>query len=177
MINNTLKIYLICFICAFWLLTQSDDAMLFAQKSTNAEGKQATQTEVNEGIEEAQKTISMLTKKIYAKSLFSPTDNDKLIELKMNLYNLWSKNPTNKTLAEPLYTTGQLLIQREMYEEATEILNIVIESFPPFSASSEDDEEESEEGDGGGGFTVDYSAKAKKLLEKMKEKLAKENSN
>jgi len=172
MINNTFKILIISLICTFWFSIQSNTTTFLAAKEDDTEGKQATQTEVNEGVEEAKKTISLLTKKIYAKSLFSPTDNDKLIELKISLYNLWTKNPTNKTLAEPLYTTGHLLIQRELYDEATEILNIVIESFPPFSEDSEDEDEDED----GGGITVDYSDKAKKLLAKMKKDLAKNNS-
>jgi len=175
MINKTFKIPIISIISALTFLIQSNTMTFQAEKAAEADGKQATQTEVTEGIEAAKKTISMLTKKIYARSLFSPGDNDKLIELKINLYNLWEKNPTNKILAEPLYSTGQILIQREMYEEATEILNIVIDSFPPFSQSDEEEADEEEEG-GGGGFTVDYSAKAKKLLDKMNKDLEKKDS-
>ncbi|MGD9579991.1 MAG: hypothetical protein AB7V50_01340 [Vampirovibrionia bacterium] len=169
--GNLHKLTIISLICGISFTINSNISEIMAQKADSSEGKQATQTEVNEGIEQAKKTISALTKKIYARMLFSPQDNDKLIELKINLYNLWTQNPTNKALAEPLYSTGQLLIQREMYDEATEILNIVIESFPPFSASDEEDSGD-EEG-GGGGFSVDYSAKAKKLLEKMEKDLAK----
>ena len=130
-----------------------------AQKNDSG-GKQATETELNEGIEEATKTISELTKKVYAKSLFSPKDNDKLIGLKITLYKLWEKNPSNRQLAEPLYNTAILLQKRELYEEAIDILNIVVESYPPFE---EEEEEET--------ISVDYSSKAQEVLKKIKQKL------
>lgn len=129
-----------------------------AQKNESGE-KQATQTAINEGIEEANKSISNLTKKIYAISLFSPEDNDELIGLKLNLYNLWTKNPTNRELAKPMLETALILKSREMYDEAIEFLNIIIENFPP-------DEELEEEN-----ASIDYSAKAQSALNKLRKDL------
>jgi hypothetical protein len=127
----------------------------YAQANSEADNKQATQSEVNEGITNANKVISELTKKIYAKSLFSPDDNNNLIELKLTLYDLWTKNPTNRELAKPMYETAILLRKRELIEEAKDFLVIVIENFPP-------DEEEEEET-----ISIDYSSKAQSLLDQI----------
>lgn len=128
-----------------------------AQKESDSAGKQASETEINEGIANAKKSIDELTKKIYAKSLFSPQDNDKLIGLKILLYQLWEKNPTNRALAEPLYNTAIILAKRELYEDSIDVLNIVIESFPPLEEAEEE------------GVTIDYSSKAQKILTKIQE--------
>lgn len=137
-----------------------------------ADGKQATQTEVNEGIEKARKTIDDLTKKVYAAYLFSPRDTDRLVQLKIDLLDIWEKNPTNKSLAKPLYETAVLLMQREMFDDSKEIIEIIIENFPKYSANA-DEEEEEEETDSEEGATttstVDYSAKAQKLLKKVEQ--------
>ena len=154
--NYIAKLFIISILSLSCIVSGSmNNNAVFAQ-SNDSGGKQATETELNEGIEEAATTISELTKKIYAKSLFSPKDNDKLIGLKIKLYQLWEKNPSNRQLAEPLYNTAILLYKREMYDEATEILNIVVESYPPF----EEEEEET--------VSVDYSSKAQELIKKIK---------
>ena len=155
--NNLSQISIISSLLAICILISSVFSGALAEGKGGSESKQATQTEVNEGIKEAKKIISDLTKKVYSKSLFSPKDNSKLIELKLKLYNLWEKNPTNRDLAEPLYNTAILLKDRELYDDAIEILNVVVESFPP----PEDIDEESEP-------TVDYSSKAEKLITKIK---------
>lgn len=130
------------------------------KKDAKATEKQASQTEVNEGLDEVNKTIVALTQKIYAASLFSPKDNDKLIGLKLKLNELWIKNPTNRELAKPMYDTAIILKNRELYDEAIDLLTIVIENFPP-------DEEAPE-----GTVSIDYSSKAQSLLDKIKKESA-----
>lgn len=129
-----------------------------AQKA-GGDGKQATQSAVNDGLVQANKTISYLNRKIYAISLFSPKDNNMLIDLKQTLYDLWTKNPTNRELAKPIFDTAIILKKREMFDDSIEFLNLVIENFPP--------DEEAEEGT----VSVDYSAKAQSELTKLKKEL------
>lgn len=160
--SGKIKIHMLGILLGAMLLAVSFPQVAFGQ----AEGKQATQTEVNEGIEKAGIVIDELTKKIYAAHLFSPQDTDKLIQLKIDLLKIWEKNPTNKSLAKPLYETAVLLMQRELFDDSKEIINIVIENFPKYSA---DEEEEEEEGEGSTVSAVDYSAKAQKLLKKVQE--------
>jgi hypothetical protein len=152
LIISTLLTGIFCF--------QSGLSIVTAQRSSNIEQKQATESELNEGIEDTQKIIKELTLKIYSASLFSPEDNDKLIGLKLKLYDLWSKNPTNRELAKPMYETAGILNKREMKEEAIELLNIVIENFP---ADEEMDEET---------ISIDYSAKAQAMLDKINQQNA-----
>lgn len=155
MIIKKFKLMLLLTIITVGLFLSNNTKPVMAQKQAKGDAKQATQSAVNEGLMEASKTIVELTKKIYSASLFSPKDNDKLINLKLQLYDLWSKNPTNRELAKPMYDTAVILKQREMYDEATELLNIVIENFPP--------DEEAEEGT----VSIDYSSKAQSLLDKI----------
>lgn len=139
-----------------------------AQKDAKAPGKQSAQSAVNEGISAVNQNIAYLTKKIYSAGLFSPKDTSRLFELKNKLYELISKNPTNKELAKPFFDTALIFKQREMYEEAVELLNLVIERFP--AGGGGEDAESSEDGGDGStpAFNIDYSLKAQKVLEKIK---------
>lgn len=154
--HRLFKILVISTFTTLSFMLSFNSKIIMAQKSGDSSGKQATQSEVNEGLDEAKNTISMLTRKVYSQSLFSPQDNEKLVDLKIKLYQIWEKNPTNRELAEPMYNTAVLLQKRELFEEALEILNIVSESFPP----SEEMDEES-------GMVIDYSSKAQSLIKKI----------
>lgn len=157
MINKSFKKYIIGVLLLITMFMPSIITEVWAQKSEGSSDKQATQTKINEGIEDANKMIVGLTKKIYSESLFSPEDNDTLVELKLSLYDLWTKNQTNRALAKPLYETAIILDRRELTDDAIEFLKIVIDNFPP---ANEEEEEE-------GATVVDYSSKAQALLNKI----------
>jgi len=165
-ITRTFIIFSLLAFC-FYLPYKFDEVQ--AQKAGKAAGKQSAQSAVNEGIASVNQMIAYLTKKIYSAGLFSPKDTNRLFELKDKLYNLISKNPTNRELAKPFFDTALIFKEREMYEESAELLNIVIERFPPGGGG--EDAEASGEGEGDGStpsFSIDYSSKAQKVLEKIK---------
>ncbi len=73
-------------------------------------------------------TVDTLTKKMYAKGLFSPEDNENLIEIKIKLDNQMLVAP-DLTLAPLYYKVGILYKSREMKDEAVECFQTVLENF------------------------------------------------
>ena len=72
--------------------------------------------------------VDNLTKKMYAKGLFSPEDNENLISIKIKLDNqmLVASNPS---LAPLYYKVGILFKSREMKEESIECFQTILENF------------------------------------------------
>lgn len=73
-------------------------------------------------------TVDTLTKKMYGNGLFSPEDNESLIDIKIKLDNqmLVASDPT---LAPLYYKIGILLKSREMKDEAVECFQTILENF------------------------------------------------
>jgi len=73
-------------------------------------------------------TIDGLTKKMYANALFSPDDNENLIDVKIKLDNqmLMASDPA---LAPLYYKIGVLYKTREMKDESIECFQTVLENF------------------------------------------------
>lgn len=73
-------------------------------------------------------TVDVLTKKMYGHCLFSPVDNENLIDVKLKLDNqmLIAADPT---LAPMYYKIGILYKSREMKEEAVECFQTILENF------------------------------------------------
>ena len=73
-------------------------------------------------------TVDTLTKKMYAKGLFSPDDNASLIDIKLKLDNqmLIASDPT---LAPLYYKIAILLKSRDMKDEAVESFQTILENF------------------------------------------------
>lgn len=155
MTNSSNKVIVLIAIAIAGMFFLSSLSTSMAQSSKKGNDKQTSEAALNEGLDEIKKSISELAKKVYSGGLFSPKDNNKLIDVKVKLNDLWSKNPTNKELAKPFYDTALIFKEREMFDDAKEFLKIVIESFPPG--------EETEEGTPG----IDYSAKAQIMLKKI----------
>lgn len=73
-------------------------------------------------------TVDTLTKKMYGKGLFSPEDNENLIDIKIKLDNqmLIASDPT---LAPLYYRIAILLKSRDMKDESIECFQTVLENF------------------------------------------------
>lgn len=73
-------------------------------------------------------TVDNLTKKMYGKGLFSPEDNENLIDIKLKLDNqmLIASDPT---LAPLYYKIAILLKSRDMKDESIECFQTVLENF------------------------------------------------
>ena len=72
--------------------------------------------------------IDALTKKMYGNALFSPQDNEKLIDIKIKLDNQMLMAP-NVELAPLYYKVGVLFKSREMKSEAIECFQTILENF------------------------------------------------
>ena len=73
-------------------------------------------------------TVDKLTTKIYAGSLFSPEDNAKLINIKIQLDNQMLMTP-DATLAPIYYKAGNLYKAREYRNEAIDCYQTILENF------------------------------------------------
>lgn len=73
-------------------------------------------------------TVDNLTKKMYANGLFSPEDNEDLINIKIKLDNqmLIASDPG---LAPLYYKAGMLYKSREMKDEAIDCFQTILENF------------------------------------------------
>ncbi len=73
-------------------------------------------------------TIDDLTKKMYARGLFSPEDNSNLISIKLKLDNQMLVSP-DVSLAPYYFKMGILLKSRDMKEEAVDCFQTILENF------------------------------------------------
>lgn len=73
-------------------------------------------------------TVEDLTKKMYAKGLFSPEDNGNLIDIKIKLDNQMLISP-DPALAPLYYKIGILYKSREMKDESVECFQTILENF------------------------------------------------
>lgn len=74
-------------------------------------------------------TIDSLTRKVYANSLFSPSDNSKMIEIKIKLDNQMLVAP-DVALAPLYYKAANLYKAREYKQEAIDCYQTILENFP-----------------------------------------------
>lgn len=73
-------------------------------------------------------TVESLTKKMYGRGLFSPEDNQSLIDIKLKLDNqmLVASDPT---LAPLYFKVGVLYKSRDMKDEAIDCFQTILENF------------------------------------------------
>lgn len=73
-------------------------------------------------------TVDSLTKKMYGRGLFSPEDNENLIDIKIKLDNQMLVAP-DPSLAPLYYRIGILYKSREMKDESVECFQTILENF------------------------------------------------
>lgn len=69
-----------------------------------------------------------LIKKIYAKALFSPSDNETLINVKLTLDSAMLLAP-DPSFAPLYYNIGRIYAKRQMKDEAVECFQTILENF------------------------------------------------
>ncbi|HNW25702.1 MAG TPA: hypothetical protein PLG15_00860 [Candidatus Gastranaerophilaceae bacterium] len=116
------KILALLIIGALVILTLSFDSAFAAKKG--GKGKGLTQ----EDLDTMSASVDTLTKKIYANGLFSPTDNENLIDIKIKLDNQMLVSP-DPSLAPLYYKVGVLYKSRQMKDEAVECFQTILENF------------------------------------------------
>ncbi len=99
-----------------------------AVNSTQAAKKSKKGSISAQQIQEMSDTVDRLTTKIYAGSLFSPDDNAKLINIKIQLDNQMLMTP-EPTLAPIYYKAGNLYKSREYKNEAIDCYQTILENF------------------------------------------------
>lgn len=73
-------------------------------------------------------TVEKLTKKMYGNCLFSPIDNENLIEIKLKLDDQMLVTP-DVALAPLYYKVGVLYKSRDMKDESIECFQTILENF------------------------------------------------
>jgi tetratricopeptide (TPR) repeat protein len=91
-----------------------------------------------EEITQMTNTASRLVKKVYSYSLFSPKDNESLIDLKIKLDDYLPTNTTNPDFPALYYRVGYVYEQREYKDDAIDCFKTILENFPdsPFTAKA-----------------------------------------
>ena len=99
-------------------------AAVFSMESVEAKKAGIAQEE----IDTMSTTVDGLTKKMYANGLFSPEDNENLIDIKIKLDNQMLVAP-DVTLAPLYYKVALLYKSREMKDEAIDCFQTILENF------------------------------------------------
>lgn len=101
--------------------------VIFSFESADAKkSKKAGITE--EEVTTMSNTVDKLTRKMYGNGLFSPQDNENLIEIKLKLDNQMLVSP-DVTLAPLYYKVAILYKSRDMKNEAIDCFQTVLENF------------------------------------------------
>ena len=115
---------ILAFLILFTIIALSffTESSLAAKKTSKKGGIKA------EEIQAMSDTIDALTKKVYAHSLFSPQDNQKMVEIKLKLDNQMLIAP-DTALAPIYYKAGNLYKARKYQNDAIECYQTVLENF------------------------------------------------
>jgi len=83
-------------------------------------------------------TTNRLMKKVYSYSLFSPKDNEILIDLKIKLDDFLPMNTSNPDFPALYYKVGYIYAQREYKDDAIDCFKTILENFPdsPYTAKA-----------------------------------------
>ena len=100
--------------------------------------KKAAKGMTSEEFDKINQTIEYLTKKVYAKALFSPQENEEMIGIKIKLDNelLISQEPS---LSQLYFKVGNLYRLRGLKNVAIECYQVILENFvdTPFAIKSQ----------------------------------------
>lgn len=114
-----MKKFLIWVLAGFFLLSAVSLDVSAAKKSSKLS---------KEAIAQMSEDIDSLTKKIYARALLSPKDNETLIGIKIQLDNQML-SAANTELAPLYYKAGNVYRLRDMKPEAIDCYQTILENF------------------------------------------------
>ncbi len=114
-----MKKFLIWLLAGFFLLSAVSLDVSAAKKSSKLS---------KEAIAQMSEDIDSLTKKIYARALLSPKDNETLIGIKIQLDNQML-SAANTELAPLYYKAGNVYRLRDMKPEAIDCYQTILENF------------------------------------------------
>ena len=114
-----MKKFLIWVLAGFFLLSAVSLDVSAAKKSSKLS---------KEAIAQMSEDIDNLTKKIYARALLSPQDNETLIGIKIQLDNQML-SAANTELAPLYYKAGNVYRLRDMKPEAIDCYRTILENF------------------------------------------------
>lgn len=102
--------------------------VIFVHESADAKKASKGGAIAQEDLDKMSATVDDLTKKMYGNCLFSPEDNESLIDIKLKLDNqmLVASDPT---LAPLYFKIGILLKSRDMKDDAVECFQTILENF------------------------------------------------
>ena len=101
---------------------------LFANNAEAASKKKGKGGLNQEQLETMNKDLNMLTRKIYSNSLFSPKDNETMINIKLDLDSAMLKG-VNPEYAPLYYLEANLLKRRKYKNESIECYQTIMENF------------------------------------------------
>ena len=102
--------------------------LLMSAISLDVSAAKKTSKLSKEAITEMSETIDVLTQKIYARALFSPQDNEKLIGVKIQLDNQMLVSSSSE-LAPLYYKAANVYKLRDMKPEAIDCYRTILENF------------------------------------------------
>lgn len=118
MIKKVLILFLMLSVVGVIFCVDSADAKKSSKKGGISEEDMTTMST----------TVDTLTKKMYGHGLFSPEDNESLIDIKLKLDNQMLI-ATDPTLAPLYFKIGVLYKSRNMKDEAVECFQTILENF------------------------------------------------
>lgn len=74
-------------------------------------------------------SVNNLTKKVYGGGLFSPQDNEKLVDIKMQVDSAYESSPTSLDFASLYYKLGFIYKSREYKDDAIDCYTTILENF------------------------------------------------
>lgn len=102
--------------------------LLMSAISLDVSAAKKTSKLSKEAITEMSETIDVLTQKIYARALFSPQDNEKLIGVKIQLDNQMLVSSSSE-LAPLYFKAANVYKLRDMKPEAIDCYRTILENF------------------------------------------------
>lgn len=103
--------------------------VLLAFNLDSAEAKKASKGGISaDEMTQMATTVDNLTKKMYGRALFSPSDNEDLVNIKIKLDDQMLSAP-DPTFAPLYYKVGILYKSRDMKDEAVDCFQTILENF------------------------------------------------
>ena len=131
-----------------------------AQAAAEAEAKaKAAEAELKKGLDSVTKDLNDLMVKVQSRTLFSPSEAGKLVDIKYKLLDLMDQFPQNPMLAKPVYQAGTLFTDREAYNDAFELFNYLAQGYMsnPYGAKAKGQIQQLERRFGANYFSVEMA--------------------